>query len=357
MDTNLGIRNERNLLIANKEISDDSDCFFIAEIGHNHQGDVEKCKQLISKAHECGADAVKLQKRDNKSLFTRQMYNAPYDNRNSFGATYGEHRDFLEFGRQEYRELIEYCDQLGVIFFATAFDFNSADFLAQLDMPAYKIASGDLRSIPLLKHVASFNKPLIISTGGAAMEDIERAYDTLMPINDQICIMQCTSGYPPEYHELNLRVIDTYRKRFPNVVIGYSGHDNGIAMSLVAYMLGARIIEKHFTLNRAWKGTDHAFSLEPNGLRRLIRDLRRTKIALGDGRKVVYESEVNPIRKMSKKIVAKVKLKKGQKLSMDVLQFKSPGDGISPFEVDNILGKTLVSDIAEDDAIRYEDIV
>lgn len=356
MDTNLIIAKQRSLVIDNKEINDNSDCFFIAEIGNNHQGNVEKCKQLIAKAHECGADAVKLQKRDNKSLYTRKMYNSLYDNRNSFGATYGEHRDYLEFDKDEYCELMSYCNDLGVTFFSTAFDYNSADFLEQLDMPAYKIASGDLRSIPLLKHVASFGKPMIISTGGGSMADIERAYDTLMPINDQICIMQCTSGYPPEYEELNLKVIETFKKRFPDIVIGYSGHDNGIAMGVVAYMLGARIIEKHFTLNRAWKGTDHAFSLEPNGLRRLVRDLRRTRTALGDGNKVVYESEIIPIHKMSKKLVASTVIKKGQLISEDLIQFKSPGDGLAPYEIDKVLGKKAARDIEEDEAIRYEDL-
>src|SRR5687767_7800732 len=146
-------------------------CYVIAEIGHNHQGSLEKARELFREAKLAGAHAVKLQKRDNRGLYTNAAYNKPYDNENSFGATYGEHREFLEFGLAEYRALQEYARELGIDFFATAFDLESADFLASLDMPAYKIASGDLKSTPLLKYVARRGKPMVISTGGAFIED------------------------------------------------------------------------------------------------------------------------------------------------------------------------------------------
>jgi N-acetylneuraminate synthase/sialic acid synthase len=249
----------RKLIIGNHLISDDSDCYIIAEIGHNHQGSLETCKKLFLAAKNGGVNAVKLQKRDNMTLFTREAYRKVYDNPNSYGETYGEHREFLEFGWHEYVELKKYAKELDLDFFSTAFDIPSAEFLEKLDVPAFKFASGDLKTISLLKHVAKFGKPMIMSTGGASMEDIRRAYDAVMPINDQICIMQCTGGYPPEWHELNLMVIDTLRKEFPDIVVGFSSHDSGIAMAVAGYMLGARIIEKHFTLNRAMKGTDHAF--------------------------------------------------------------------------------------------------
>ncbi len=294
----------RKLSLDGKVIQDNSDCYTIAEIGHNHQGKLETAKEMFRVAKECGADAVKLQKRDNRSLFTKAGYTKPYDNPNSYGETYGEHREYLEFGWIEYKELMDYADEIGVTMFATAFDFNSADFLEKLDMPFYKMASGDLKNIPLLTHVAEFQKPMIISTGGGTMEDVNRAYDAVMPINQQLCILQCTAGYPAEFDELNLNVITTFRERFPNTTIGLSSHDNGIAMAVAAYMLGARVIEKHFTLNHTWKGTDHAFSLEPIGFRKLVRDLQRTRAAMGDGVKRVYDSEVNPITKMGKKLVA-----------------------------------------------------
>ncbi len=344
----------RKLTVGNSIISDDSDCFVIAEIGNNHQGDLQKAKEMFKAAKECGVDAVKLQKRDNKSLLTRAAYDKPYDNENSFGATYGEHREALEFGRTEYVELKKYAQELDLIFFSTAFDFNSADFLAELDMPLYKVASGDLKNTPLLKHIAKIGKPMIISTGGGTMEDVQRAHDAIMPINSQLSILQCTASYPAEPQDLNLRVISTYRDKFPDVVIGLSDHENGIAMALAAYVLGSRVVEQHFTLNHTLKGTDHAFSLEPIGMRKLVRDLRRVRSALGDGEKIIYPSEVNPITKMGKKLVAARDLKAGQVLTREDIAIKSPSDGIPPYELDNVIGKILAKNLLEDDNFAFE---
>jgi N-acetylneuraminate synthase/sialic acid synthase len=345
----------RELTIDNKIISDKSDCYVIAEIGHNHQGKLETAKEMIRVAKECGADAVKLQKRDNRALYTKAMYDKPYDNENSYGPTYGLHREALEFGFDEYTELKKYAKELDITFFATAFDFKSADFLEKLGAPAYKIASGDVRSIPLIKYIAQFKKPIVVSTGGATMEDVQRIYDIVMPIHSQICFLQCTASYPANFEQLDLKVISTYRERFPNIVIGLSAHDNGIAMAVAAYVLGARVIEKHFTLNRAWKGTDHAFSLEPIGLKKMVRDLRRVRVAIGDGVKKVYESEVNPIIKMGKKLVAARDLKKGYSLKREDIAIKSPADGgLPPYEIDKLIGRVLTRDLAEDDNITFE---
>jgi sialic acid synthase len=341
----------RRLEIEGVVIDDQSDCYVVAEIGHNHQGNLERCKELFRLARECGGQAVKLQKRDNRSLYTREMYDRSYENENSFGATYGTHREALEFGRTEYQELQRYARELGLTFFATAFDIASADFLAQLDMGAYKVASGDIRNIPLLRHVARLGKPVILSTGGATFEDVERAYETIMPINDQLAILQCTAGYPAAFEELDLRVITTYREHF-DVVIGLSSHDNGIAMAPVAYVLGARIVEKHFTFNRAAKGTDHPFSLEPVGLRKMVRDLRRVRSALGDGVKKVYPSEQGPILKMSKKLVAARDLPTGHVLKAEDVALKSPGDGLPPHMLDVVVGRTLLRPLKADDTIQ-----
>jgi N-acetylneuraminate synthase/sialic acid synthase len=344
----------RTLTIDGREIADHTRCFIIAEIGHNHQGSVEKARELFREAKLAGADAVKLQKRDNRGLYTAAAFNKPYDNENSFGSTYGEHREFLEFGLAEYRELQAYARELGMVFFATAFDTASADFLASLDVPAFKMASGDLKSIPLLQHVARFGRPMVISTGGALLEDVERAYDAIMPINDQLAILQCTAGYPAAFEELDLRVIATYRARFPGAVVGFSSHDNGIAMPVAAYMLGARIVEKHFTLNRAMKGTDHAFSLEPVGLRKMVRDLERTHKAMGDGVKKVYESERAPILKMGKSLVVARDLPGGHVLGPDDIVMKSPGGGIPPYELENVLGRATLRPLHEDDFLSFE---
>jgi N-acetylneuraminate synthase/sialic acid synthase len=220
----------------------------------------------------------------------------------------------------------------------------------------YKIASGDLKNTPLLKHVAKIGKPMIISTGGGTMEDVQRAYDAIMPINKQLVILQCTASYPAEPQDLNLRVITTYREKFPDVVIGLSDHENGIAMALAAYVLGSRVVEQHFTLNHTWKGTDHAFSLEPIGMRKLVRDLRRVRLAMGDGEKKIYPSEVNPINKMGKKLVAARDLKAGQILTRDDIAIKSPGDGLPPYELENVIGRALDFDIFEDQDIRLENL-
>ena len=344
----------RKLTVDGKVIQDDGDCYVIAEIGHNHQGKLETAKEMFKAAKECGADAVKLQKRNNRELFTKAGYEKPYDNPNSYGETYGEHREFLEFGGIEYKELMDYADEIGITFFSTAFDFSSADFLAKLDMPAFKIASGDLKIIPLLTHIAQFQKPMILSTGGGTMEDVNRAYDAVMPINQQLCILQCTAGYPADFDQLNLSVITTFRERFPNLTIGLSSHDNGIAMAVAAYMLGARVIEKHFTLNHTWKGTDHAFSLEPIGFRKMVRDLERVKVAIGDGVKQTYESEKNPIIKMGKKLVAARDLPTGYTIRREDIALKSPGDGLPPYEMDKVIGRVTRQELKEDDDITYE---
>ena len=347
----------REFTVDGVQIADDAPCYTVAEIGNNHQGSIESCKKLFEAAKRCGASSVKLQKRDNRSLFTKQMYESHYDSENAFADTYGTHREALEFGRKEYAELQAYAKEIDITFFSTAFDIPSADFLAELDMPAYKIASGDLTNTPLLKHVASIGKPMFVSTGGGTMDDIRRAYETIMPINQQLCIMQCTAGYPPAWDELNLRVIETLRTKFPDIVVGFSSHDSGIAMALVGYMLGARAIEKHFTLNRAMKGTDHAFSLETPGLRRLVRDLDRARVSLGDGKKRCYESEEKPLFKMAKKLVAAVELPAGTVIEPKHIAIKSPNDGVPPYMYDAFLGRKLTKDLEADDNLLLEHTV
>src|SRR2546429_8336164 len=199
------------LTIDGVRVADDTDCYVIAEIGHNHQGSVEQAKRLFEEAKRCGANAVKLQKRDNRSLYTADFFNKPYENENSFGPTYGLHREALELGRDEYEELKTFATQLGITFFATAFDLPSLAFLAELDMPAYKIASGDLTNTPLLRAVAEIGRPMIVSTGGGTLDDVRRAHDTIAELNPQVGLLQCTAGYPAAWGELDLRAIETYR--------------------------------------------------------------------------------------------------------------------------------------------------
>ena len=345
------------LVVDGRVIARDGPAYVIAEIGHNHQGDVEKAKALVRAARECGADAVKLQKRDNAQLYTRALYDAPYDNEHSFGRTYGEHREALELSAAEWLELREFSREEGITLFGTVFDEPSADFLHELDLPAFKIASGDLTNTPLLRHVAGLGRPIFLSTGGGTMEDVERAVDTILPLNAQLCVMQCTAAYPCEVEELNLGVIESYRERFPDLVIGLSDHQSGIAMSLVGYMLGARVIEKHFTLNHAWKGSDHAFSLMPEGMRRLVRDLHRVPDAVGDGVKRPLASEARPLEKMGKKLVATRDLPVGHVLTADDLAARSPADGgLPPYELDDLLGRRLTRPLMVDQALVTDDV-
>jgi sialic acid synthase len=347
----------RRLFIDGVEIGDDAPCYVIAEIGHNHQGDVEQAKRLIDAAHECGVNAVKLQKRSNRTLYTREFYEQPYDNELSFGRTYGEHREALELGADEYRALLAHAREAGMTLFATAFDFQSADELAELGVPAFKFASGDLKNTPLQRHMAAFGKPLLLSTGGGTLADIERAVDTILPLNDQLCVLQCTAAYPASVEDLNLNVITTLRKRFPELVIGLSDHQNGIAMAVVAYMLGARVIEKHFTLDHALKGRDHAFSLMPEGMRRLVRDLHRVPAALGDGTKRPLPVEADPLEKMGKKLVAARELDLGHVLTADDLAIKSPADGgLPPYELDRLVGRRLRRPIGFEDFVTFDDV-
>ena len=289
----------RQLFIAGRRIADDdAPPFIIAELGHNHGGSVETCKRMIYVAHECGADAVKLQKRDNKTLYPTKMYNRPYDSEHAYGATYGEHREALEFGWDQYCELKEYSNELGIMFFATAFDIPSANFLVRLGVPAIKIASGDLCNYPLLEHCAGPGIPLILSTGGHSMDDVWRTYLFLREHHVNYAFLQATAIYPAPHERLNLRVIETYREAFPETVIGLSDHQDGISMAPVAWMLGARIFEKHFTLNRATKGSDNHFSLEPEQFRRMVNDLKGVILALGDGQKRAYPEEAPAMAKM-----------------------------------------------------------
>lgn len=346
----------RELKIGNSIINDDSDCFFIAEIGHNHQGNLEQCKEMFKAAKEAGASAVKIQKRDNTFLYTKEFYNSPYNSENAYGPTYGTHRDFLEFGQAEYEELVRYAKEIDIIFFATPFDTHSVDFLEQFDMPAYKTASAELTNIPFLEYIAKKGKPMIVSTGAATMEDVERAYNAIIAINKDVALLQCTATYPTPPEVLSIRVIETYREKFPHAVVGLSTHFSGIVMGPVMYTLGGRILEQHFTINRALKGTDQAFSLEPVGVSKLVRDMKRTRLALGNGEKVLLEQEIPASVKMAKKIVAAKDLPVGHVITEEDLAFKSPGDGIRPYQASEFYGKTLKQPLMVDEELSFDHV-
>ena len=348
----------RKFKINELTIDDHSESFVIAEIGHNHRGSIDDCMKLFKSAKDSGANAVKLQKRSNKNLYTKAMYNWIYTSENSYGKTYGEHREALEFNLDQYKELKNYAEELGLTFFATPFDFESVDFLEKLELPLYKISSSDLKNLELVKYIAEMQKPTILSTGGANMKEIRNTYDIINKVNKNLCIMQCVSSYPVDYSELNLNVISTFRKEFPDTVIGFSSHDSGVTSVLSAYHLGARVFEKHFTLNRAWKGTDHAFSLEPMGLKRIVRDLSRARISLGNGIKDRIKNEEKPMSKMEKIIVAHKKIEKGAILKKEILCVKIPSpdeldkDCFSPNQLNKLIGNRINTQLEKDEPIK-----
>ena len=346
----------REITFNNSIINDNSSCYVIAEIGNNHQGDVNNAKKLIEEAKNSGASAVKFQRRDNKELFTTEMFESPYVGPQSFASTYGEHRDKLELSDNDFEEIFKYSKKVDIDFFVTPFDMKSADFLNELGLDSYKIASGDLTNFPLIEKVANFQKPMIISTGASDFWEVEKTLNFAKNINPNIILLQCTSIYPAKPITINLNVINTFRKEFPETVIGYSGHDSGISIPIAAYSLGARVIEKHFTLDRSQKGTDHQFSLTAILLKSLIDELENVRLSFGDGKKKLLSEEKLARFKMGKKIIASKKLPKGTVIKIDDLLFKSPGDGVPPSEIDKVIGKTTTKDYSFEENIKLEDL-
>ncbi len=335
-------------------IFEENRVFVIAEAGINHQGDINIAKKLIDVAVSSGADCVKFQKRTIEKILTKQGLNQPYENKNSFGKTYGEHKQMLELSFDEFRELKNYADSLNILFTASGWDEESVDFLDDLGVPFFKMASADLTNFPLLEHTAKKGKPMIISTGMSNMKMVTNAYNLASKWNKNIVLMQCTSSYPAPFDELDLNVIKTFKIAFPNAIIGYSGHENGIVVPIIACTLGARVIEKHFTLDRTMKGGDHAASLEPDGLRKLIRDIRTYEKAVGSYGKKIQESESACMLKLRKSLVSKYKIFKGAVIIQDMLTVKGPGTGISPMDMDSVLGKKSIVDIEEDVILLQE---
>jgi len=280
------------------------------------------------------------------------MFDQPYDHPNSYGKTYGLHREALEFNIKQYKILKAYAEKLKIIFFATPFDFSSVDFLEKVGVPCYKMASADLTNIPLQKYIAKTKKAIFLSTGGGSYKDIIRAFKNIFKYNKNLSVLHCTASYPADVNDMNLNILKKLKKSFPKTLLGLSDHENGIDAAPLAYMMGARIFEKHFTLNRSWKGTDQSFSLEPHGLKKLIRNLNRIPSILGSHNKKFLKSEKEPIRKMAKSIVAIKDLAKGHTIKYKDLAFKSPGGGLKPYEYTILLNKELKKDIKKDDLFR-----
>jgi N-acetylneuraminate synthase len=279
--------------VGSRLIGEDQPCLVIAEIGINHNGDIDLAKRLISVAIAAGCDAVKFQKRTVEVVYTADELAKPREN--PFGTTNGDLKYGLEFEREEYEEIDAFCKSVKMCWFASPWDEGSVDFLEQFSVPVYKIASASLTDDNLLRYIRKTGKPIIISTGMSTYDEIDHAVEVLG--KEDLVLMHTTSTYPAAYDELNLRAIPTMAKRY-GVPVGYSGHETGIPTSVCAAAIGACCVERHITMDRAMWGSDQAASLEPNGISRLVRDIRLWEMSKGDGVKRVYEREVPIIKKL-----------------------------------------------------------
>ena len=292
---------QRIVKVGNRNVGDGEPVYIIAEIGINHNGSLDLAKKLIDGAVFAGCDAVKFQKRTPELSTPRDQWDIERDT--PWGRmTYIEYRYKVEFGYNEYRQIDEYCKQRGIHWFVSPWDEGAVQFIRQFDPVAVKLASATITDINLLESMRALDIPIIISTGMSTMNDIENAVSYLG--SAKLLLAQCTSAYPCKLNELNLSVIKTYKEKYRHYPIGYSGHETGLAPTLAAVALGASFVERHITLDRAMWGSDQAASVEIGGMFRLVKDIRDIEKALGDGQKIVYESEKASQKKLRKYIAA-----------------------------------------------------
>jgi len=283
----------RTVQIGKFSVGNGHPCFIVAEIGINHNGNVEIAKKLIDTAALAGCDAVKFQKRTIEVVYTPEELKKPREN--PFGPTNGDLKRGLEFGHDQYDAINRYCREKDILWYSSCWDEASVEFMEQFNPPCYKIASASLTDDNLLRHHRRYSRPIIISTGMSTLEQIDHAVDVLG--TQDLVILHCTSTYPSSVEELNLQALHTLRERY-DVPIGYSGHEVGLATSVAAAAMGACMIERHITLDRAMWGSDQAASIEPQGIWRLVKDVRAIQKAMGDGRKCLYPSEIPVMNKL-----------------------------------------------------------
>ncbi|XP_054268101.1 sialic acid synthase-like isoform X2 [Macrosteles quadrilineatus] len=347
-------------LVGGKSVGGLFPCFIIAEIGQNHQGSINIAKKLIHIAKECGADCVKFQKSCLAEKFTEGALARPYTSPHSWGETYGQHKQFLEFSLDQYRELQKYSQDIGIMFSASGMDSVSITFLDSIEVPFIKIGSGDADNLLLIEEAAKLNKPLFISTGMQDMEDVCRLHEVVRRSRDgncQMALLHCVSAYPAPATSINLRVLSEYQHRFPDTVIGYSGHELGTAISVAAVSLGAKIIERHLTLSKQWKGSDHCCSLEPDEFKQMVKDIRTVEQALGSPVKQFLSCERSCYQKLGKSIVAARDLTSGSVLTQESVKIKvSEPSGLSCKHLSSLLGKTLNKDIKNDEPILLDSV-
>lgn len=340
--------------IGNRLIGDGQPTYVIAEIGVNHNGFLDLALKLIDVAVDAGADAVKFQKRNLEKLYAKKYL----QNANAGEKTLRYLLPILqqvELPDEAYYTIVEYCQKKGITFLASAFDTDSADFLEKLGVPAFKVASADLTNLPLLDHLVKKGKPLILSTGMSHMHEVEITVEFLKERAAQFALLHCNSTYPAAFEDINLRFMNQLR-RF-GVPVGYSGHERGIAVSTVASALGASIIERHLTLDRTMDGPDHAASLEPQGFKKMVRDIRQVAKALGTGEeKFISRGEILNREVLGKSLVAARRIMPGETITADMVTVKGPALGISPQYYTQLLGRKAERIIEEDEPFLERDL-
>ncbi|MEC8011016.1 MAG: N-acetylneuraminate synthase family protein [Pseudomonadota bacterium] len=325
--------------------------YIIAEIGQNHQGDFEMAKRYIKEFSMAGADAIKFQKRDMNTLFLKEALEKEYNSENSFGRTYGEHRNYLEFDIDQMYQLKKECDKYEVDFMCTAFDEVSLNQLEEIETKVIKIASFDMGNIPFLDKVAEKEIPFILSAGGSNEEVVKRTIDYLNEINANFSILHCVSRYPARFDELCLGRVENLKKEYPDLVIGLSDHFNGTLSGALGYIAGARIFEKHVTFDRSLKGTDHSFALTLNGFQKFVRDINRTEEMMKDkldeetGNEYVF-------KKLGKVLIAKTEIKKGDEFTVKNLDSIISAEGIPVRQSSFIIGNTSEKDYKKGEIIN-----
>ncbi len=330
--------------------------FIIAEAGVNHNGSLKIAKKLIDTAKEAGADAIKFQTFKTENLVTNTAQKAEYQIKNSKHNTQYEMLKSLELTPTEFKKIGKYAKNKEIIFLSSPFDTQSVDLLEELNLPLYKIGSGEITNFPLLKHIAKKQKPIILSTGMSTMGEVEEAIQFLEKYNDDITLMHCLTSYPAPKEDVNLNVIKTLKNTFKKPV-GFSDHTTGIEISLAAVALGSTIIEKHFTFDKKLPGPDHKASLEPAEFAKMVKSIRNIEKALGNGIKKPTPEELKIKKVVRKSIVSKDHIPQGTIITKDMLEFKRPGTGIEPKNVDQVIGKKTTKNIPKDTLITWNQLI
>ena len=330
----------KDIQILSKKIGNNEKVFIIAEAGVNHNGDMSLAKCMIDVAAESGADAVKFQTFKADGLILRDVGKAPYQKVTTNSAeTQYEMLKKLEVTKEQTAELMNYCEKKGILFLSTPFEKTSLDELDDLGVAAFKVAATDLTNIQFLRQVAEKEKPIILSAGMCYLEEVRKALEAIYPINKNVILLQCTANYPIEDSEANIKVISTFMNEF-DMLVGYSDHSQGVGASPYAVALGAKVIEKHFTMNREMEGPDHRASVTPCELKQLVSDIRRVEQYLGDGVKMPSCSEQKTRKSLQKCLVANNEIVSGEKFTEDnIVAKRTNGVGISALYYDQIIGR------------------